>query len=148
MTDFNTALTRLWPHGDEKIPGLRAGMIATAPAAFAKYGITSPLLISQVVAQISHECGAGHEVTENLSYSAERMTRVWPARFPTLGSAAHAHNPRRSPTRSITAAWAIARAAATAGISAAAARRRPRAARATNGSPGRPGSTWSAFPTW
>ena len=30
MTDFSTALTRLWPHSDEKIPGLRAGMIASA----------------------------------------------------------------------------------------------------------------------
>jgi hypothetical protein len=36
MTDFSTALTRLWPHGDEKIPGLRAGMIASAPAVFAR----------------------------------------------------------------------------------------------------------------
>jgi putative chitinase len=95
MSDFSTALTRLWPHGDEKIPGLRSGMVAAAPAAFAKYSITSPLLLSHVMAQISHECGAGHDVVENLSYSAERMTQVWPGRFPTLGSAApYAHNPR------------------------------------------------------
>jgi putative chitinase len=95
MTDFNTALMRLWPHGDEKIPCLRAGIIGSAPAVFARYGITSPLLIAHVMAQISHECGAGHEVIENLSYSALRMTQVWPGRFPTVASARpYARNPR------------------------------------------------------
>src|SRR3954463_11211330 len=95
MTDFASALTRLWPHGDEKIPGLRAGMVASAPAVFAKHRITSPQLIAHVMAQISHECGAGHEVTENLSYSALRMTKVWPGRFPSVASAQpYARNPR------------------------------------------------------
>jgi putative chitinase len=95
MTDFSTALTRLWPHSDEKIPGLRAGMIASAPAVFARYGITTPLPVAHVMAQGSHECGAGLEPAENLSYSAERMTQVWPSRFPTPGSAEpYAHNPR------------------------------------------------------
>jgi putative chitinase len=95
MTDFDTALRKLWPSGDEKIPGLRAGMIASAPAVFAKYGITSPLLLAHVMAQGSHESGAGHEVVENLSYSAARMTQVWPSRFPTFASAEpYAHNPR------------------------------------------------------
>jgi hypothetical protein len=42
MSDFAAALMRLWPNGDEKIPGLRAGMIASAPAVFAKHGTTSP----------------------------------------------------------------------------------------------------------
>lgn len=95
MTDFATALMKLWPNGDQKIPGLRAGMIATAPAVFAKYGITSPLLISHVMAQISHECGAGHDVVENLNYTATRMTQVWPSRFPSVASAEpFAGNPR------------------------------------------------------
>ena len=39
------------------------------------------------MAQISHECGAGTEVVENLNYSAGRMMQVWPARFPTSDSA-------------------------------------------------------------
>jgi putative chitinase len=95
MTDFANALRKLWPSGDEKIPGLRAGIIASAPAVFARYGITTPLLVAHVMAQGSHECGAGHEVVENLSYSAERMTQVWPSRFPSVASAAPcAHNPR------------------------------------------------------
>jgi putative chitinase len=95
MTDFDTALRKLWPNGDEKIPGLRAGMIASAPAVFARYGITSPLLVAHVMAQGTHESGAGHEAVENLGYSAARMTQVWPSRFPTLASAEpYAHNPR------------------------------------------------------
>lgn len=96
MTDaFGAALNRLWPNGDQKIPGLRAGMIETAPAVFAKYGINSPLLVAHVMAQISHECGAGHDVVENLNYTAGRMMQVWPSRFPTMDSAApYAGNPR------------------------------------------------------
>src|SRR6266516_4516276 len=96
MTDaFGAAINRLWPNGDQKIPGLRAGIIATAPAVFQKYGIDTPLLIAHVMAQISHECGAGHDVVENLNYTASRMTQVWPSRFPTVSSAVpYANNPK------------------------------------------------------
>jgi putative chitinase len=63
-------------------------MIATAPAVFARYGIAQPLLIAHVMAQISHECGAGREVVENLNYTVGRMMQVWPSRFPSMASAA------------------------------------------------------------
>ncbi|HXO70872.1 MAG TPA: glycoside hydrolase family 19 protein, partial [Bradyrhizobium sp.] len=80
---------------DEKIPGLRDGMAASAQAAFQKYGIDSPLLVAHVMAQISHECGAGHDVVENLNYTAGRMMQVWPSRFPAMAMAApYAGNPR------------------------------------------------------
>lgn len=92
---FGEALSRLWPNGDAKIPGLRAGIIASAPSVFAKYGITTPLLAAHVMAQISHECGAGHDVVENLNYTAGRMMQVWPQRFPTMAMAQpYAGNPR------------------------------------------------------
>ena len=92
---FGAALTRLWPNGDQKVPGLRAGIINSAPAVFAKHGITSPLLVAHVMAQISHECGAGRDVVESLNYTAGRMMQVWPSRFPTLDSAQpYAGNPR------------------------------------------------------
>jgi putative chitinase len=92
---FAGALNRLWPNGDQKIPGLRAGIIASAPRVLSLYGISSPLVLAHVMAQISHECGAGHDVVENLNYTAKRMTEVWPSRFPTLASAApYAGNPR------------------------------------------------------
>jgi putative chitinase len=92
---FGEALSRLWPTGDAKIPGLRAGIVAAAPAVFAKYGIDTPLVAAHVMAQISHECGAGREVVENLNYTAARMMQVWPRRFPALAMAApYAGNPR------------------------------------------------------
>src|ERR1700709_2117746 len=95
QSSFGEALSRLWPVGDTKIPGLRDGIAASAQAVFAKYGINSPLLAAHVMAQISHECGAGHDVVENLNYSAGRMMQVWPSRFPTMASAApYAGNPR------------------------------------------------------
>ncbi len=95
QSSFGEALSRLWPGGDAKVPGLRAGMIAAAPMVFAKYGITTPLLAAHVMAQISHECGAGHDVVENLNYTAGRMMQVWPSRFPTMAMAApYAGNPR------------------------------------------------------
>ena len=92
---FINTLYNLWPNGDEKVAGLRDGIAASAPAVFAKYGINSPLLIAHVMAQISHECGAGHDVVENLNYTASRMTQVWPSRFPTIESAQpYANNPK------------------------------------------------------
>jgi putative chitinase len=96
QSSFGEALSRLWPSGDVKIAGLRAGIIAAAPAIFAKYQIAAPLLVAHVMAQISHECGAGSEVVENLNYSAGRMMQVWPSRFPTIASAKPYANNRRA----------------------------------------------------
>jgi len=33
------------------------------------------------MAQFSHECGAGHDMVENINYSAARACQVWPSRF-------------------------------------------------------------------
>lgn len=85
--DFATALDRLWPHGDARIRGFRAAIAARAPQAFARHGIDTPLLVAHVMAQVSHECGAGTELVENLNYTAERMMQVWPLRFRTRAAA-------------------------------------------------------------
>ncbi len=87
MASFGEALMRLWPGGDRKVPGLRAGMVATADDVFARYGIRNTRLIAHVMAQVSHECGAGRDVVENLNYTAGRMMQVWPSRFPAMASA-------------------------------------------------------------
>ena len=95
MATFEQALFQLWPHGDDRIPGLRASIVASAPRILEKYAINTKTAFAHFMAQISHECGAGLEVEENLSYSAERMTQVWPSRFRSLAEAApYAHNPR------------------------------------------------------
>jgi putative chitinase len=92
---FVNILYNLWPNGDSHITGLRDGMAKSAETAFPKYGVTSITVLAHIMAQGSLECGAGEEVIENLSYSAPRMTQVWPSRFPTISSAApYAHNPQ------------------------------------------------------
>lgn len=89
-------MRRMWPNGDEHIPGLRKAIAETSERVFQKYGITTPLQVAHLMAQVSHECGAGHDVVENLSYSARRMTQVWPSRFPSVASAIpYANNPRK-----------------------------------------------------
>jgi putative chitinase len=59
--------------------------------------------LDHVMARGSLECGAGPEVIENLSHSAQRAHEVWPNRLPTVASAEPcAHNPaQRSTTISI-----------------------------------------------
>lgn len=89
------SLRRLWPQGDKRVPGLVTGIAQSSADVFAHYGITTPLLVAHVMAQISHECGAGRDIVENLNYTASRMMQVWPSRFPTRASAQpYAGNPR------------------------------------------------------
>jgi putative chitinase len=92
---FINTLYNLWPAGDQKAPGLRDGIAASAQLVFAMYGIDSPLLVAHVMAQVSHECGAGRDIVENMNYTAGRMMQVWPSRFPNMDSAApFAGNPK------------------------------------------------------
>jgi len=95
MTSFEAALYKLWPLGDTHIYGLRSAMVASAARVLPIYGINTKTAMLQFMAQISHECGAGLEIEENLNYTAARMTEVWPSRFRTIGEALpYAHNPR------------------------------------------------------
>jgi putative chitinase len=90
------SLYNLWPNGDERVPGLRDGIAISALTVFPKYGISTPLLVAHVMAQISHECGAGHDVIENLNYTATRIRQVWPTRFATAEDATlYANNPQK-----------------------------------------------------
>lgn len=100
-TPFNTApalltlddMRAMWPKGNEKVPGLVEGIASSAPAVFAKYGITSQLVVAHLMAQFSHECGAGHEMEENLNYSASALVRVWPTRYTPELAVAYEHRP-------------------------------------------------------
>lgn len=87
-------LQHQWPHGDQHVPGLMEGIAATAPAVFAKYGITTPLVVAHMMGQFSEECGAGLEMVENLNYSAEGLLRTWPKHFTWPMAQRYAHNPR------------------------------------------------------
>jgi putative chitinase len=96
MTDLLTLahLRRLWPHGDQHVPGLTEGIAASAPAVFAKYGIATPLVVALMFGQFSEECGAGLEMVENLNYSEQGLLRTFPTHFTGTMAARYAHNPR------------------------------------------------------
>lgn len=53
--------------------------------------------LAYMLATVFYETGGTMQpVTENLNYSAERLTQVWPSRFPTIASAKpFARNPRK-----------------------------------------------------
>jgi len=88
-------LTSLWPRCERSCPGLIDGVLASQDRVLNKYGLTSNLVLAHFMAQVSHEFGAGHDMVENLSYSAQRMTEVWPSRFHSIAEAEpYAHNPR------------------------------------------------------
>lgn len=93
---FINTLYNLWPNGDERKPGLRDGIAHSSVTVFPKYKITTPLLVAHVMAQISHECGAGHDLIENMNYTAQRIRAVWPSRFANVAAAEpYAHNPQK-----------------------------------------------------
>ena len=89
-------MQKLWPHSDQHIPGLAEGVVAAAPAVFAKYKTGTPLVVAHMMAQFSLECGAGLEMEENLNYTAQRLRVIFPTHFTTDWMAQqYAHNPRR-----------------------------------------------------
>lgn len=87
-------LRRMWPHGDAKVAGLIAGIAASSADVFARNRITTALQVAHIMAQMSHECGAGTEVVENLNYRAEQLARQWPSHFTAAQAVRMAHNPR------------------------------------------------------
>lgn len=87
-------LKRLWPHGDQHVPGLIEGIAASAPLVFDKYGIATPLTVAIMFGQFSEECGAGLEMVENLNYSEQGLLRTFPTHFTGTMAARYAHNPR------------------------------------------------------
>ena len=88
-------LRHRWPQGDKYIPGLIEGIIAAVPTVFPKYGLTTPLTVAHAMAQFSHECGAGTDMTESLNYSAQRLVEVWPSRFNSARAAEYAHQSQK-----------------------------------------------------
>lgn len=56
--------------------------------------IRSPAEVAMFLAQVGHESADLTRLEENMNYSAQRLTEVWPRRYPTLEAAApYARNP-------------------------------------------------------
>lgn len=71
-------------------------VLVNAEAEFREAGVVTPLRMAHFLAQIATETGGLRTITENMNYSARRLTQVWPGRFPTLKSAqTFANNPEK-----------------------------------------------------
>ena len=63
---------------------------------FRVWGIETPMQQAAFIGQCGHESGNFRVLEENLNYSAERLMKIWPRRFPTLADAQPYHrNPRK-----------------------------------------------------
>ena len=63
---------------------------------FDEFRIDSPIELAAFLAQIGHESQGLTRLSENLNYSAKRLTEVWPNRFPTTEKAQfYANSPER-----------------------------------------------------
>jgi len=60
-----------------------------------RYGVDNPLREAMFLAHVAQESAGLTKFEEGLDYSAERLTKVWRKRYPTLAAAApYAHNPQ------------------------------------------------------
>jgi len=62
---------------------------------FTRWGITTARQQAGFIGQCGHECGNFTKLEEGLSYSADRLMKIWPKRFPTMEIAQrYARNPK------------------------------------------------------
>lgn len=52
-----------------------------------EYGIDTPDIFHEFIANVLEECGEFSRFEENMNYSAKRLMEVWPSRFRTLAEA-------------------------------------------------------------
>ena len=63
---------------------------------FVKYDINTPKRQAAFIGQCAVESANFTRLQENLNYSAQRLTQVWPSRFPNINMAeSYAHNPEK-----------------------------------------------------
>jgi putative chitinase len=87
-------LKRQWVNGDQHIPELIEGIVASSDAVFTKYEVNTPLLVAHMMAQFSEECGQGLEMVENMNYTAARLREIFPTHFTPAMAQRWQHNPR------------------------------------------------------
>ncbi len=72
---INSAMLKtLWPRAPQ---ATRDAIIRAISETFRKFDLTTDLRVAHFMAQISHECGGGTIVRENMNYSAERLMQIF-----------------------------------------------------------------------
>lgn len=74
MYGFEAALNKLWSRAK---PSVRNAVIAIHEKEFQEHGMADPLVIAHFMAQISHECGAGTIIRENMNYKSSRIMEIF-----------------------------------------------------------------------
>ncbi len=70
-----------WLVTDPHVLALVNGIIGSQNIVFRTYGVTQDIHIVHLMAQISHECGEGSEMTESLNYTPAVLLKQWPKHF-------------------------------------------------------------------
>jgi putative chitinase len=70
-----------WDVNDPKILALVDSILAQQQDLFTKHGITKDIHIVHMMAQFSHECGEGNDLTESLNYKPAALLSQWHKHF-------------------------------------------------------------------
>lgn len=74
MYGFEDALNKLWPRAKQSV---RTAIISIHEREFTQHGMDDPLVIAIFMGQISHECGGGTIIRENMNYTAKRIMEIF-----------------------------------------------------------------------
>jgi len=74
-------------------------VLAQIPEAATKFNITTPLRLAHFLAQCGHESGGFKFVTENLNYSKDGLTKIFPKYFPGNLAESYARQPEKIGSR-------------------------------------------------
>lgn len=85
-------MRRMWPKAR---PELLHGIVTAAGVALPAHGLTTKVRLCHFMAQVSHECGGGTIVEENLNHTrTSTIVKAWPSRFNATTAAPYVRNPR------------------------------------------------------
>jgi putative chitinase len=82
-----------WHVTDPNVLALVNGILEKQQDLFAKHSITKDIHIVHMMAQFSHECGEGTEMTESLNYKPSALLGQWPTHFTPAQAMAYGRTP-------------------------------------------------------